>query len=70
MKPLPVQPYVFAEWRQARVHIDYHVEVDRHYYSVPYAAPQSRRGRTCHGAHRGAVLPRLPQLEAKMLLSA
>lgn len=37
MKPLPVPPYVFAEWRQARVHIDYHVEVDRHYYSVPYA---------------------------------
>ena len=37
MKPLPVQPYVFAEWQQPRVHIDYHVEVDRHYYSVPYA---------------------------------
>jgi transposase len=37
MKPLPGEPYVFAEWQQPRVHIDYHVEVDRHYYSVPYA---------------------------------
>ena len=34
---LPAQPYQFAEWRQARVNIDYHVEVDGHYYSVPYA---------------------------------
>lgn len=33
MKPLP---YVYAEWRKARVHIDYPVEVDAHYYSVPY----------------------------------
>src|ERR1700676_4907499 len=36
LKPLPVEPYVFAEWRARRVGIDYHVDVDRHYYSVPY----------------------------------
>lgn len=36
MKPLPAEPYVYAEWRKARVHIDYHLEVDAHYYSVPY----------------------------------
>jgi transposase len=35
-KPLPIEPYVFAEWRIRRVGIDYHVDVDRHYYSVPY----------------------------------
>lgn len=34
--PLPATPYSFAEWRKARVNIDYHVEVRRHYYSVPY----------------------------------
>lgn len=28
--------YVYAEWKKARVSIDYHLEVDRHYYSVPY----------------------------------
>lgn len=33
---LPSVPYSFAEWRKARVNIDYHIEVRRHYYSVPY----------------------------------
>jgi transposase len=36
LRPLPVQPYVFAEWKRARVNIDYHVELEHHYYSVPY----------------------------------
>jgi transposase len=36
LKPLPVEPYLFAEWRIRRVGIDYHVDVERHYYSVPY----------------------------------
>jgi transposase len=36
LRPLPAQPYEFAHWKQARVSIDYHVEVERHYYSVPY----------------------------------
>lgn len=34
--PLPPRPYEFAEWFKVRVNIDYHVELDRHYYSVPY----------------------------------
>jgi len=36
LKPLPPRPYEFAQWKKATVNIDYHVEVDRHYYSVPY----------------------------------
>jgi transposase len=36
LKPLPVQPYQYAEWKIATVHIDYHIEADSHYYSVPY----------------------------------
>ena len=36
LKPLPRLPYEFAEWKKVTVHIDYHVEVDGHYYSVPY----------------------------------
>ena len=36
LKSLPVEPYVFAEWRVRRVGIDYHVDVDDHFYSVPY----------------------------------
>ncbi len=37
LRPLPAQAYSFANWKKARVHIDYHVEIDGHYYSVPYA---------------------------------
>src|ERR1700741_2103769 len=36
LKPLPAEPYVFAEWRLRRVGVDYHRDVDGHYYSVPY----------------------------------
>jgi transposase len=34
--PLPTRPYEYAEWYKAKVNIDYHIEVDGHYYSVPY----------------------------------
>jgi transposase len=37
LRPLPSEPYVFSQWKTARVHIDYHVEIENHYYSVPYA---------------------------------
>ena len=36
LKPLPVEPYVYAEWKQCKVALDYHVEVEHHYYSVPH----------------------------------
>jgi transposase len=36
LRPLPARSYVYADWKKARVHIDYHVEVDGHHYSVPY----------------------------------
>jgi len=36
LRPLPTQPYQYAEIKQARVHIDYHIEYDKHYYSVPH----------------------------------
>jgi transposase len=36
LKSLPVEPYVFAQWRVCRVGVDYHVEVDKHFYSVPH----------------------------------
>ncbi len=36
LKALPAVPYEFAQWKQAKVHVDYHVEVEGHYYSVPH----------------------------------
>jgi transposase len=36
LRALPLTPYEFALWPTARVNIDYHLECDRHFYSVPY----------------------------------
>lgn len=36
MKPLPHEPYVYAEWKRCRAGLDYHVDIGRHYYSVPH----------------------------------
>jgi len=36
LKALPSIPYVYAECKKARVSIDYHIEIEYHYYSVPY----------------------------------
>jgi len=36
LKPLPALPFVVASWKRARVGIDYHIELQRHRYSVPY----------------------------------
>jgi len=36
LKALPADPYHFAQWKKATVNIDYHLEVEGHYYSVPY----------------------------------
>src|SRR5206468_6769514 len=36
LRPLPAERFVYTEWRQARVNIDYHVDVERHLYSVPH----------------------------------
>ena len=40
LKPLPADRYQYGEWETVRVNIDYHVEVDRHWYSVPYSLTQ------------------------------
>ena len=36
LKKLPQEPYEYAEWKEVRAGLDYHVEVDKHYYSVPH----------------------------------
>lgn len=39
---LPKRHYEYAEWRKATVNIDYHIEVDGHYYSVPFRLLRER----------------------------
>ena len=58
LRPLPAQPYEFAEWKKVLVNIDYHVEVDGHYYSVPYALVRKKlearfSARTVECFHKG-----------------
>jgi transposase len=36
LRPLPHERYEYAEWKKARLGLDYHVDVDGHYYSAPY----------------------------------
>ena len=36
LKPLPTEPYEFAAWKQCRAGLDYHIDIGRHYYSVPH----------------------------------
>lgn len=36
LKPLPSKPFVYAEWKKACAGGDYHVAINKHYYSVPH----------------------------------
>jgi transposase len=58
LKPLPETEWEYAEWRVARVGLDYHVEVDGFYYSVPHALIRAEvdtrlTQRTLEVFHRG-----------------
>lgn len=36
LNALPKQRYSYAEWKKAKAGIDYHVAIEKHYYSIPY----------------------------------
>jgi hypothetical protein len=36
LQPLPSAPYEYADWRRRRVNRDYHIEIAKHFYSVPF----------------------------------
>ena len=60
LKPLPAQRYEYAEWRKARVNIDYHIQAEHALYSVPY--PLARQRGRCPAQHNdGRDLPQAPQ---------
>lgn len=40
LRPLPVEPFRLEQIQRAKVHMDYHVEIGGHYYSVPYELVQ------------------------------
>jgi len=58
LKSLPAEVYVFAAWKECRVGLDYHVEVEKHYYSVPHTLLREKvwariTARTVEVFHRG-----------------
>lgn len=59
LAPLPDADYQFAEWRVARVSLDYHVEIDGFFYSVPHGLIREQvdvraSTRTIELFHRGS----------------
>ncbi len=42
LRPLPAARYEYGEWKTHRANIDYHVEFDHHWYSVPYSLAQQQ----------------------------
>ena len=65
LMPLPETPFEFADWKQARVNIDYHVVFEHHYYSVPYALVHEqvtvRATSTVEVYHRGTRVASHPR---------
>jgi len=58
MRALPQDDFEYAEWHLARVGIDYHVEVQGFFYSVPHALIREQvdtraTQRTIEVIHRG-----------------
>ena len=59
LKPLPAEPYTSTrEWKECRAGLDYHVEVEKHYYSVPHTLLREKlwariTARTVELFHRG-----------------
>lgn len=41
---LPATPFELAEWKQATVQFNYHIAVDRMFYSVPYQYIKNKVG--------------------------
>ena len=66
LRPLPSHRYQLGEWQYAKANIDYHVQADWHYYSVPYRLTQHllevrlavRTVELFHKGRRVAIHPR------------
>jgi len=70
LKPLPATPFEFAELKRARVNIDYHIELEGHYYSVPHALVRREvevryTATTVEIFHRGARIASHPRAFAR-----
>ncbi len=75
LQPLPARAYEFATWKKARVHVDYHVEIDKRYYSAPYTligkSVEARlTTRMVELFHHGRLVARLTASSPRMMWPA
>ncbi len=59
--PLPATPYEYTAWKRCRVGLDYHVEIEKHFYSVPFRLLRQEveariAGKTVEIFHRGKLI--------------
>jgi transposase len=70
LRPLPAEPFLYGEWTKARVNIDYHIEIEHHYYSVPYTLAHETvevriSAATVEAFHRGQRVAAHPRSSAR-----
>ncbi len=70
LRPLPHDAFEYADWKKARVNIDYHVQVEGHLYSAPYTLVRQEvdvrlTARTVELLHRGKRVAAHPRSRAK-----
>jgi len=59
--PLPPTPYEYAQWKRCRVNLDYHIDIDKHFYSVPFRLLRQEveariTAKTVEVFHRGTLV--------------
>lgn len=70
LKPLPPAAYEYAEWKNVTVNIDYHIEIDGHYYSVPCTLVRQKlqariTARTVELLHKGQRVAAHPRCHTR-----
>ena len=70
LRALPCHRYQLGEWKEAKANIDYHVQADWHYYSVPYQLTQQQievrlAARTVELFHKGRRVAAHPRSRIK-----
>jgi transposase len=66
LHPLPPTPYEYATWKRCRVNLDYHVEIEKHFYSVPFRLLREEveariTAKTVEIFHRGKLVATHPR---------
>jgi transposase len=61
LRALPPTPYEYADWKRCRVNLDYHIEIEKHFYSVPFRLLRQEveariTARTVEIFHRGKLV--------------